>query len=718
MWLNVMDDLFNLLIKAAKFHKVTLLPEVLRARIGFSTQLTPSEFLLAAEKCGFNAKISKRSIHEIPPLMLPAILILKENHACLLKEITKDRHYVIENPEDEESRVLSLEHMVGVYSGFLIIVQPNNQSPSEHQDDMKKEKPLGWFWKTIWHYKKSYFQVLLAALLVNIFAIISPIYIMLIYDRVVPNAATTTLWVLTSGVFIVYLFDFILRVLRAHIIDNVGKKTDMIISSQIFSHTLGILFEARPKSSGSLVSKIREFDTIREFMTSSVLTSIIDVPFIVLYLLLIAYLAGTLVFVPIVSMFLVTAVNAILSSSVKNELEHSLDAATKKNVFLMESISNLETIKSINCQGLLLKRWEHYVRSAAKHGLKFKLMNSIALNVTNSIQQVSAILLTVTGVYLIFQNQLTLGGLIAANILASRNITVWIQFTNFLSRFQQTKISLNGLNELMMLPHENAKNKNFLHLKQFKGLLEFKNVGFNYPGQTVKILQNINAVIQPGERVAIIGRSGSGKSTLLKIIAAFYSPKEGEYRIDHIDHNQFDPLNLRHHITYVPQESILFSGTLKENIILSNVDASDDDILNVARISGVERFAEQHPQGYGMYIGEKGETLSGGQRQAVNIARALLMNPDILLLDEPSSGMDEQSEKELALKLKEWLKNSQGLIIATHRPGLLELVDRIIVLHEGRIIMDGQKAEIIQLLRGGQSTTKATGSHDEQPRSK
>lgn len=693
------DPLLNCLISLGRYyHCPNTSPKALVAGLPLvNNRLTPQLFVRSAHRIGLMAEIIQRPLLRISKLALPAVLLLKDNQACILtgwKDAETAEIVISElggHPVEE-----SLSELEQNYSGYSILIRPIHEDAIEKETSIV-DKNQHWFWGTLWRFKSAYSEVLVAALFINIFALVSPLFVMNVYDRVVPNNAQVTLWVLATGVIIIYVFDLILRFLRSYLIDISGKKADVLMASHLFQHIMNMQISYKPGSTGTFVNNIREFETIRDFFTSATLTTIIDLPFVFLYLFTIWYIGGPIVFIPLIAIPLVLAYAWLIEKPLQNEIKLALHSAAQKHGVLIESLTGLEILKSLNAEGLAQYKWEEHVGKHAQHGLRSRFFSASVINLTYFSQQLVTVLTIIVGVYLIYKGNLTLGGLIACNILSARALAPLGQLANLFTRYQQAKVALIGLNNIVSIPSERPADKHFLHKTHYNGEIEFKQVSFQYPEQTNKALDNVSFKIKPGEHVAIIGQIGSGKSTLQKLILGLYQPQSGNIYIDNADINQIDPAELRHEIGYAPQDSLLFAGTVRSNIMMRNPSADDERLLEVAQIAGVTHFTNLNPAGFDMKIGERGEGVSGGQRQAIAIARALLSNPSILLLDEPTSSMDERSEQELITKLKQYMEN-RTLLLVTHKPSLLPLVDRIIILHMGKIIADGPKPQILQAI--------------------
>jgi len=691
------DPLLECLIIIAKQHGRPQSPDALRAGLPLvNHHFTPELLIRAAARAGFSAHVIKRSLKKISNLTLPAILILQHSHACILHHLHEDGTADVIFPENPEGTVRKpLAELAEEFSGYIIFIKP--LANFERQTEAPVNEAGSWFFGTLWRYRYIYTQVALAALFVNIFTLVGPLFVMAVYDRVIPNYAETTLWVLAIGIVIIYCFDFLLRMIRAYLIDISGKKADIIMSSTIFQHVLGMQLINKPASVGAFANNLREFETLRDFFTSATLTTLIDIPFSILFLFLIWYLGGYLVWVPLLAIPVVLISAFAMEKPLNESVKQSMQGMAYKNAILIETIAGLETIKSLGAEGQMQRKWEQNVANVAGHGLKSRFYSSLIGSISNYSQQMILVFTVVLGVYLIHANELTIGGLIACNILANRVLAPLAQTTNLLTRYAQAKLALQSLNKIMSASLERPAKKHFTHRPALEGHIEFDNVTFHYPQQKKPCLDKVSFQIKPGERVGFIGRIGSGKTTIQKLILGFYPPTSGHIRIDGIDISQIDPADLRRNIAYVPQDSLLFFGNVRDNIAMGVPWAEDEDIIEVAHLAGVDAFTNLHPHGFDLQVGERGEGLSGGQRQAVAIARAILGKAPVCLFDEPTSAMDNATERDLILRLATYLPH-KTLLLVTHKVSLFPLVQRLILLDNGKLLLDGPRDQILAQL--------------------
>jgi ATP-binding cassette subfamily C protein LapB len=565
-----------------------------------------------------------------------------------------------------------------------------------------------WFWSVVRQAWPIYGEVLLGSVLINVFALVMPLFIMNVYDRVVPNDTTETLWAMAAGVFIVLIFDFGMRMLRSYLVDVAGKRIDVLLSAQIFEKAMGIRMEARPTSVGSFASNIHEFESFREFITSATITALVDLPFVFLFIAVIFWIGGYIGIVLVLAVPLIILIGLVLQRQLGDIIQQTFRLAAQKQGLLIESLSTIETVKSMSAEGILQRKWEQLVGTVARLGIRARTLSSAIVNASLTVQQLTSVGVVVLGVYLIAERELTVGALVACTILTSRALAPLGQVAGLMTRYHQSAAALRTLHSVMQLPIERPANKSFVHRTHIRGDIEFRSVTFSYPGQKTPALSNVSFRIAAGERVGLIGRIGSGKSTVEKLVLGLYKPTSGSILVDGVDVNQIDPATLRRNIGYVPQDVVLFFGSVKENILFAAPYAEDAAMLRAAEIAGVTEFVHPSAQGFDLHIGERGEGLSGGQRQTVAIARALLLDPPVLIMDEPTNALDNRSEESFKGKLDKALAGKTFLLV-THRASLLTLAPRLIVLDNGKVVADGPKEQVMQALSGGKISVAKRG---------
>ena len=663
-------------------------------------RLTPELFIRAGQRAGLNVKLVKRRLDKVSPLVLPVVINLKNNQSAVLLSINEKNAtlYLKENGGNVKTPLAELKDE---YTGNLFLIS------KEHDFDDRSPELLNirsrhWFWGTLLRSWRIYRDVLLASFMVNMFALAAPLFIMNVYDRVVPNKAIETLWVLTAGLIVVYLFDFVIKMLRAYFIDIAGKKSDLLLSSTLFEKVMGMRMAERPRSIGSFANNLREFETIRDFIASATITALIDIPFVILFIFVIYYFAGSLVYIPLISVALVTLYSLIIQPLLKSSVDKTMRASSQKHADLIEGLGALETIKTLGLQGRMQLKWESITGYVAEWNIKSRLIANSSTIFSQLVQQGTTVAIVVAGVYAISEGNLSMGGLIAAVMIANRISGPMTQVSAIVTKYYHAKAALTTLDGIMKQGDEREANKKYIHPKQFAGKVSFNKVNFTYPGEERRVLKDLSFEVNVGEHLAILGPVGSGKTSILKLLLKLYDVDSGEIRVDDIAINQIDPIDLRKNISYVNQSPTLFYGTLRDNIIYSKPLATDEEIFSVTKMSGLSTFINNHPQGFDMNVGEAGERLSHGQRQSVAIARALLSDSQFVLLDEPTSAIDNAIEGILKKSLATFTKG-KTVILVTHRKSLLDLVEKVLIVSNGNLVNFGPKD---QILNGSQNRSE------------
>jgi ATP-binding cassette subfamily C protein LapB len=664
-------------------------------------RLLPSQFERAARRLGLRSRLVRRPIERLTPLQTPTILLLAEDEACVLVEPPVEGRALIRSPDNPDAeRVIPVERLAALYTGHALLVAPLHRYDERTPGGGAAASEGHWFWSVLRESRDVLRDVLVASVLINLFAVASPLFVMNVYDRVVPNQAIETLWVLAIGVTLVFGFDLLLRSLRGYLIDVAGGRADMTLSARLYERVLGLRLDARPASAGAFANNLREFDGIREFFTSLTVTTLVDVPFALFFLLVIWFIAGPLVLVPLVAIPILLVFGLYVQPRLRRAAEHGMRAAAQKNATLVEAMVDAETVRALGVEGRLQRQLEQSHAEQVNWNVQARRWTLSATNLAIFLQQMVSVGVVVYGVYLIAEGRLSMGGLIAAVILSGRAVAPLAGLASLLTRLFQATAALQSLEGIMQLPVERPDGKVFVTRPVLQGQVEFDRVTFTYPEQQTPALRNANFRIQAGERVAIIGRIGSGKTTINRLIAGLYEAQEGAIRLDGIDMRQLDPGDLRHNIAYVSQDSQLMFGTVRDNLTLGIDRADDETIIHAATLAGVAEFVNRHPLGFDMPVGEQGARLSGGQRQAVALARALVQDAPVLLLDEPTGSMDNSSEEHIRRELA-GVVEGKTLVLVTHRASLLDLVERVIVLDAGEIVADGPKAQVLEALRAG-----------------
>ncbi|PIE46175.1 MAG: type I secretion system permease/ATPase [Gammaproteobacteria bacterium] len=662
---------------------------------------------------GFENTISERALEDIPKLSLPVVVVLRDGEAAVITNIVNlqdARQYTIQQV-DGVVQTLSEKELNKRYIGYCWFIKPkidadiSSELPEYHL-------PKSWFFKVIWRFRKYYYQVILATVLINFLALVSSLYVMNVYDRVIPNKAYETLWVLSIGVFIAISFEFIAKIIRGRLTDIAGKKADLIISSALFRRVLGLRLQDRPASSGSYASNLRDFESVRDFMTSASLLTLVDLPFLLLFLFVLWLIAGKLVIVPATIIPLVMLIGIIAQFPLKRYINESMRESSQRQGLAVESIDGVETLKTNNAYNWAQTRWDAYTAKSAKSSMKVKNTSNLVIFLTMSLQQMNTVFLVLLGTHLIHSenpdSRITMGALIASVILSGRALAPLGQIAGLAVRFQQAMLALNGANAIAERPIERDVDRKYITFDQTKGELTFDKVSFAYTKESGDVFKELSLSIKPGEKVGILGTIGSGKSTALKLALGLYEPTNGSVTLDNVDLRQIDPAFLRSQILLLEQKPHLFLGTLRENLDLARMDnfASNQELLVALERFGLAKFIQNHPSGLDMPLGAGGLGLSGGQKQVIALARMTLRNPRIALLDEPTTGLDQATEIRSLRAIAQWAKN-RTMVIVTHRPQVLQIVDRIIIIDDGKVVMDGPRDEVLKRLRDNENKNKA-----------
>lgn len=673
-------------------------------------RVLPSLAVEVLTNTGFSARLTTRALSQLPDALMPVLLFLRDGRAAvLLGRCDHERgsgdavRYRIVIPEMGTTPVEYDESEIGkTYSGYVIFAKPAARIDNRAGEPVPE--PAGhWLLRTLWSYRRYYSSAALGALLVNVLGLASVFFTMNVYDRVVPTQAYVTLWSLAIGVTIAMTMEAVSRHVRAHVLDMAGKKADLVLGSLLFRQAMSIRMEHRPDSAGSFANRLREFESVRDFATSATLSALSDLPFVLLFVAVIFSVGGPLGWVPLLMIPLIIGIGAIVQWPLARVMRENLREGSLKQGVLIESIEGLETLKAVGGEGAMRHRWEHCSAKTSESSMRSRRLSSIATCIVTFLQQIQTVVLVVFGVYLIGEGKLTQGALIGSVMLAGRITAPLSQVMGLALRFQQARAALRSLNELMAMQVDHDTAQAYLGKPSLSGQVKLDNVAFAYPSRgkqsSPAVLQNVSIEIKAGERVAILGRVGSGKSTLLRMIARLYQPTSGKLFADGIDAGQIAPADWRETFGYVGQDSRLFFGSLRENLTLGRPGATPEELIHVLRVTGLDALVTTHPFGINLQVGEHGGALSGGQRQLVALARSLINRPRTLLLDEPTSAMDTQTEQQFIAHLRA-ASAGQTLVVVTHRMSLLPLVDRLVIVDQGRIVADGPKDRVLAALSG------------------
>ena len=662
--------------------------------------LTPSLFPRAAARCGFESRLVRRSLKGIHPATLPVILILNGNEAVVLTSLPKKGNAeIIVLSSGSGVQMISRNDLESAYSGIAIFVKPTYEF-EKRADFNAKTLKKNWFWGTLWRFRSFYARVCVSSVVINVLALASSVFVMNVYDRVVPNQAVDTLFVLAIGVVIAYTFELGLKTLRNFFVDRAGHRIDLILGSEIFSRILGMRYSDRPASSGALTSQARSYESLREFFTSATVAALADLPFVLVFVGVIFLLGGFLVAMPlIVGLALAIAVGLAMQIPINRAVSQSYQSSNQRQALFVEGIQALEQIKATRSESEMQARMEETLHVSSRAEVKSRGYSHLAMNLTSFLQSLVSTAIVVCAFFQVTEEKMTMGAMIACVMLSGRAMGPMALVASLLTRLQQSRRSLMGLNQIMEMPVERGDNgARYLSVESFRPDLRVENLRFAYSADSQPVLDGISLSIKAGERVAILGRVGSGKSSLLRMLMGLQAPVDGLISVSGLDIRQLDPADLRRHVGYVSQDLRLLYGSLRSNLKAGCPWVDDAALLKAIEMVGLAGFIRSLPRGIDQPVAEGGQSLSGGQRQSIAIARALIESPELLIFDEPTSAMDQQSEMYFLGKLDEYLKEDplRTLIVATHKRSVLAVVNRVIVVENGKIVADGPKDEVVR----------------------
>lgn len=666
-------------------------------------RLTPALAVAAAEAQGMRARMVRRRLADLPDSVLPAVLFLSGRDACVLISREGGVAQVLWPARSDQPLSLSAEDLAEAYAGHALLLRAEEPTA---EIAAPATSPRHWYWSVAARFWPDYAEVILASVLINLLALAIPIFTKNVYDRVFPTGALITLWSLLAGVGVALLFDTVLKAVRAGVIDGVGRRVDQAVSSEIFRHISDLRLDGGVQPTGVMINTLKDYEGVRDFFSSQTLATLTDLCFSLLFIAVIWYLGGPLAWPPAVALAFVLVMGLVILFPLRRASAASRRMTGVKNAVAVEALSELETLKSVAGQGRMQARWERQVAESAEAQERSRRLANFATTATALVQQLSSLGIVVFGVYLALDGQLTMGAVIAAMILSGRALAPTAALAGLFVRGSFAVSTLASLDALMARASDKAVADRRLNARVDRGAVTLERVTLTYPGATQPALHEVSFRLEGGERVGLVGPVGAGKTSIVRLVAGLYAPSGGMVLMDGLNLAQLSPANLRRDVQLVPQEAVLFSGTLAENIAFGQPQATMAEVLRVARLTGVDALAAGHPEGFAMPIAERGRNLSGGQRQMVALARALLPGPRVLVLDEPTSSMDIRSERAFVERLRRVLaERPMTLVISTHRTGLLDLVDRVLLIEDGRVTLDGDKAKVMaRLSRAGEGS--------------
>ena len=707
------DALLQSIVWLTRHHGRERSAASLLAGMPLAGALGPDQAVRAMREAGFNAGLVQRKISDIHSLLLPAVLLLRNGDACIVvKRLSADAYEVVMPGPESHTCKASEAELAGEYTGVAFVASPKVQAPDASHNEALRDPNSHWLWGTMRRFLPYYRSALLAALLSNVLMMVTGIVTSVVYDKVIPHQAFVTLWALATGAALALVFDLVARQLRTHLIDAAGKKADLIIGSLLFRQTLGVRMEHRPASAGSYAHHLAQIELVRDFFAGATLSAVSDLPFIALFVAMVFIIGGPLGWVIVLAIPLILGMAWAIQGALRRSMSANMHFHADLQGVLVEAVEGLEDLKAAGAQGQFLRRYEDATAAAAESSLRARALSGLTNNISAAAQQAITLVMLVWGVYLIKEGAVSGGALIGAVMFAGRAIAPLGSVVSLATRYQGARAAMAALDQMMSLPVERESGKTYIANHRITGKLGLHELNFAYPatggdGAAPKVLKGINLKFEPGERVVILGRIGSGKSTILRLLAGLYQPTEGMVEVDGIDLRQIDPADFRAKVGFVSQEPRLFNGTLRENVMLGRATVDPARLAEVARVTGLDRVVASHPQGWELSVGEMGGLLSGGQRQLVALARCLATQPQILLMDEPTSSMDAQSEVMFLRQLNE-AAGKRTLIMVTHRPAVLELAQRVIVVDGGKVVLDGPKAQVLAALSGAKPAATAT----------
>ena len=722
------DALAHALSWLTRHHGRERTPESLLGGQPLEGRLGPDQALHALREAGFNAGLLQRSLPELHHQLMPAVLLLNGGDACIVVARHADdaTQYDIVMPGREHHACTASEsELQAEYTGIALVATPQPglaAAAAQHANPELRDPGSHWLWGTLRRFIPYYRGALLAAALSNVLMLVTGLATSVVYDKVIPNQAYVTLFAVAAACALSLLFDLLARQLRAYLIDMASRKADLIVGATLFRQTLGIRMEQRPPSAGAYAHHLAQVETVREFFASATLAALSDLPFVVIFVAMTFVIGGPLGWVLVLAIPLLMGGSLLIQGSLRRAMNSHLREQADLHGVLVEAVDGLEDLKAAGAQGRFLRRYEEATAAAAAAMLRSRNITSWTGNISAISQQVVTAVMLVWGVFLIDDKVISSGALIGGVMFATRALAPLASVVGLATRYQGARAAMRALDHVMQQPLDREPGKIYVPLRRLSGRIGLVEASFSYPSQPIpgsssmaatpgggpRVLKNVTLRFNPGERVAVLGRIGSGKSTILRLLAGLYLPTEGMVEVDSMDLRQVDPADFRARVGFVSQDPRLFSGSLRDNVLLDRPGADATKLAEVATLTGLDRLVSQHPQGWELPVGESGALLSGGQRQLVALARCLVMRPQVLLMDEPTSSMDAQSEMAFLRQLKTACGDCT-LVMVTHRPAVLELVGRVVVIDGGKVILDGPKEAVLAALSGAKPAAPEGG---------
>ena len=684
------------IITVAQHYRIQPSEEQIRLQLDWNKYTDIDDMLaIITRQVGLNVRTADFSNDALNPWRLPVVVEFNDGQVAVIEKVDNEGNASLQLSGDQGlSQTFNLVELQA-NAKRVYIFRPETSVPDARVDDYIKPYEKSWFWDIVLKDWKRYTDIMVASMFANILALATVIFSMQVYDRVVPSQSIPTLWVLAGGVLIAAVFEFALRVARVYLSDIIGKRADLKISDRVFGHALRIRNKDRSRSTGSFISQIRELEGVRELVTSTTISAIADLPFFFMFLVIFWLIGGNIFWVMLIVVPLMILPGFLVQKKLALLANEGMRESAIRNAILVEAVQGIEDIKLLRAEARFQNQWNHMNEVSAEISMRQRKIVGWLNAWTQKVQGLTFAIVVLVGCFAVMKGEMTTGALVACSILSSRMLGPISQITGVLGRWQQAKVAKNGLDELMKKPVDRPDRAQLIHRKVILGDYDLKGVVFKFgdddPRPTLVIPQ---LRIKAGEKVAILGRNGAGKSTLLQLLSGMQLPVQGKIGLDGVDQSLIDPDDIRRDMSLLNQNAHLFFGTIRENLTLGAPLASSEEILRALQITNALEIVEQKKEGLDHMIMEGGVGFSGGQKQALLLARLVLRNPNIVLLDEPTASIDDVSEKILIQHLKQWLGH-RTLVVATHRPAVLQLVDRIIVIHEGKIIKDGPRDAIL-----------------------
>ena len=672
--------------------------DALRQQMRWFQHLTPTQQLQRlATLLGLHLRLVPARSLRWREEIVPVLLLLENGGVALIEQIERsDRVQYWLSESGDVMREGALNELLAQAQAEVGVIGVAARGRDARIDAFVQPYQPHWFWQYFRAMKRRIAEISLASLVGNVLALAGILFSMQVYDRVIPAQSQSTLWVLFAGVLLAAAMEFLIRLMRTQVADLMGKRIDLNISAMLFARAMNIRNEARPRSTGSFIAQLREIDQVRELLTSTTVNAAADLPFVLLFLLIMASIGGWLVLIPLLAIPLIVIPGLLVQIPMARLAQEGLREGALRQAVLVETLEGVEDIKALQAEPYFQRQWEQTHAVGATISNQQRLWGARLTGWSSSVQQLTYAGMLVFGVYLVFDNHITTGTLVACSLLSSRTIAPLMQLTMVFSRWQHAKSAMRGLNELLQKPLDQPESGVLAHCPVLCGHYQLHDVQYRYEEQNASSVLNIAQLqIQPGERVAILGKVGAGKSTLLKMLAGQARATHGKVLVDGVDLNGIDPVDLRRQLGWLSQDARLFFGTLRQNLLLGNPHATEQEMLQALRISGALALVQQDAASLDRIIHEGGRGLSGGQRQMVLISRLILRQPQVVLLDEPTAAMDDALEAQVIRQLANWM-TGRTLVLVTHRPALLRMVDRIVVMDHGRIVADGARDEILR----------------------